>query len=326
MPRASKQMPDWEPSATLETLKRRAQLIAGVRAFFYEQGVLEVDVPCLVKTAVTDVNVESFTVLSVVNKTAPAYYLATSPEYYLKRLLSSGSGPIYSLCKVFRDEPDGRFHQPEFTLLEWYRPGFDEQMLMDEMLALLRQFNPDWSAERISYGDLFENTLGFDPHSAPIEVLRDCAHRFIDLHDDEKWGRDDYLDLLMSHLFQPQMQGLVFVYDYPESQAALARLTDDEKGRRVARRFELYCDGVELANGYYELKDSKEQKKRFLRDNRQRKERGLPTHSIDGELLAALDAGLPDCSGVAMGVERLLMALLQKEDIGEVVAFALHRQ
>lgn len=311
---------DWLPSATAVTLRRRADLLAAIRHFFEQRDVLEVDVPLLGVTGVTEFNIQG---LSTVANGGVAY-LQTSPEYYMKRLLASGLGAIYNLGKVFRDGEQGRRHRTEFTLLEWYRPGWDEDRLMAEVAELLvaagfaRAATPD----RHRYGDLFTRVTGCDPHRADLAQLRQLAAQYAGAN----WAqaeRSVCLDLIFSLAVEPQLpKGLVFVHDYPACQCALATLGEDQRGNLVARRFEAFVDGAELANGYFELTDPAEQRRRFDADNRLRQAHKLPAVTPDEKLLAALAAGLPVSAGVALGVDRLLMALLGLERIQQAVPFS----
>lgn len=306
-------------------------MLARIRAFFAARGVLEVETPVLAHRAVTDPQLHSLET----RRTGPGaadgerLYLQTSPEFAMKRLLCAGAGPIYQVSRVFRDGERGRMHNPEFTLIEWYRPGFDHHRLMDETAALvcdLLGLPPE--SERLSYGALFRERLGIDPHAATADELAACAaRRGLDLGG-EALARDGWLDLLLSHLIQPGLgvERPAFVYDYPASQAALARLKDgDGGGPPVGERFELYFRGVELANGYHELGDAAEQRARFERDNAQRGALGLSAIAPDERLLAALAHGLPPCAGVALGFDRLVMLAAGLSDIAEAMAFTTDR-
>ena len=310
-------------------LTLRAQLYAFVRAFFAERGVLEVDTPILGQGATTDANIESF----ASHYTGPASggarrrFLRTSPEFWHKRLLVEDVGDCYELGRVFRNGECGRRHNPEFTLLEWYRAGFDHHRLMDEVEALVRGafarvgLMPG-ASERIAYRALFQRHLGIDPLTAPDADLQRLTARF--WVGEDAPDRDGCLDALMTHCVEPALpvDGLTFVHGYPASQAALARVHDDIDGQRIAARFELYVGRVELANGFHELADADEQRARFEADNRMRFARGLDTLPSDENFLAALARGLPACAGVALGVDRLLMALLGSDDIRDVLAFS----
>jgi len=322
--------PTWAPTATLEALRARAELLAGIRAFFRAAGVLEVETPVCSAAAATDPALDSLET-SYLGPGAPQgrrLFLHTSPEFPMKRLLAAGSGPIYQICKVFRNGELGRRHNPEFSLLEWYRPGFDHHRLMDEVAALVRSlFQQPLPEERISYGALFQRHLGLDAHRASLDELKDCAIQAgvpgaanLDLPQ-----RDGWLDLLLTHCIEPELGrgGLCFVYHYPASQAALARIRPGAPP--VAERFELYMDGIELANGFHELGDAAEQRQRFEQDNERRRAEGRPKLPLDKNLLAALAQGLPPCAGVALGVDRLLMRRLGAERIEQVIAFPLDR-
>lgn len=318
---------DWRPAATLETLRLRARILSGIRAFFAGRGVLEVETPFLSAAANPDPHVESLATrfLGPGAASGRTLYLHTSPEYPMKRLLAAGSGPIYQLCRVFRQGEAGRIHNPEFTMLEWYRPGFDHHALMDEVEALVREVIGEGTAAfRITYREAFLRHAGVDPYRAPVATLAACARKH-GVAGDLGNGRDDWLDLLLTHVVEPGLagQGLVFLYDYPVSQAALARVRDDDPP--VAERFELYGWGVELANGFHELKDAREQRRRFEAELERRRTAGLDRGPMDEHLLSALEHGLPDCAGVALGVDRLVMLAARATDISEVMAFPLER-
>jgi len=239
----------------------------------------------------------------------------------MKRLLAAGSGAIYQICKAFRGAEGGRLHNPEFTLLEWYRPGFTLEQLMEEVAELVGAVlqRPDWKVT--TYAALFLEHLDLDPHRAPAEALEACVRAHIDYAGGRE-SRETWLDLLFTHLLEPGLrdQGLLFIVDYPATQAALARLRAVD-GVAVAERFELYVDGVELANGYRELTDPAEQRRRFQSDNTSLEAQGRAARAIDERLIAALDAGLPDCSGVAVGVDRLLLLREGALNLSDVLAF-----
>ncbi len=323
----------WQPGAGLEQLQARAGLLATLRQFFAERGVLEVETPLLCSSGITDPAIEPLIVERGLSLEAAGKYqqryLQTSPEYAMKRLLAAGSGPIYQISKAFRDGEAGRRHNPEFTLLEWYRPGYDHHALMAEVADLiaaclgLHGSNARWS--RFSYRELFLQVLGLDPFTASDTELEREARREHDLG--ELCGeRDVWLDVLMTHRIEPWLadQGLCAVYDYPASQAALAQLATVD-GVAVGQRFEFYVNGVELANGYHELLDAREQRARFVADNARRREAGQAERPLDENLLAALTAGMPPCSGVALGVDRLLMLVSAESDIRRILAFDWQR-
>jgi lysyl-tRNA synthetase class 2 len=317
---------DWLPGASLGNLRQRARILQRIRAFFAERGVLEVETPILSIAALSSPAIDSF----VTRYTGPGHaaglelYLHTSPEFPMKRLLAAGSGPIYQLGKVFRQGEAGRRHNPEFTLLEWYRPGFDHHALMDEVEALVAPvLGLEGRAERLSYGEAFRRFAGIDPFMASIAALRATAQRLGIEGFDAGEERDTWLDLILSHRIEPHLgqEGLCFLTDYPASQAALARLNPHNPA--VAERFELYYKGVELVNGFHELGDSAEQRRRFESELAERAEQGRETPPMDERLLAALAAGLPDCAGVALGVDRLVMLALGAESLEQVIAFTI---
>jgi lysyl-tRNA synthetase class 2 len=310
-------MTDWRPVADLATLEKRAGMLAEVRAFFARAGVLEVDVPVLGQAPVTDPHLDNIAA-RLDGETA---WLQTSPEFYMKRLLAAGAGPIYYLGKAFRDGERGRRHNPEFTLLEWYRPGWDEHRLMAEIADLFAALGLDAEPAFFAYGHLFRQVLGVDPHTAPASQLQRLASSVAG----GDWSGEDAstcLDLLFSLRVEPAMPpGPVFVYDYPACQSALARLHRDARGDLVAHRFEVFLNGLELGNGYFELTDADEQRRRFEADLVRRKAMGKPYREPDARLLAALESGLPDCAGVAIGFDRLLMQLAGLDEIARVLPF-----
>lgn len=300
-------MQNWKPTASIENLKKRAEIIAKIRSFFAERNVLEVETPLLSHATVTDVHLHSI-------KTAGDLYLQTSPEYAMKRLLAAGFGSMYQICKAFRDDESGRLHNPEFTILEWYRIGFTHHDLMDEMEELLQHILNYPKAKRYSYQEIFEKFLHINPHEIDLKDLQNCAYENkINLQIDDK---DTLLQLLMNKVVEPKLKNIVFIYDYPKTQAALAKICGE-----VAERFEVYVDGIELANGFHELQDAKEQRERFLNDLNKREKLGYPEMPIDETFLAALEHGLSDCSGVALGIDRLVMAVLNVTHINQAISF-----
>ncbi|QIB65819.1 EF-P lysine aminoacylase EpmA [Kineobactrum salinum] len=315
----------WEPGTSVRLLRARAALLAAIRRFFASRGVLEVETPLLCRRGITDPAIEPLMVTGGASIGAQPRYLQTSPEYAMKRLLAAGSGPIYQLARAFRDGEAGRRHNPEFSLLEWYRPGMDHHQLMAEVAELVCHCLGSRPWQAFSYREVFLQSVAIDPFTASTAALREIARDRFDLGALEG-GRDLWLDVLLSHAVEPWLgsRGLCFVYDYPASQAALAR-TALRDGIEVAERFELYVDGVELANGYHELTDPAEQRRRFERDNQVRQRRGAAPRPIDERLLAALAVGLPDCAGVALGVDRLLMLASGESDIRRVLGFAWDR-
>ncbi|HHX82350.1 MAG TPA: EF-P lysine aminoacylase GenX [Pseudomonadaceae bacterium] len=315
-------MSHWQPAASQDLLLTRGDTYRRIREFFAARGVLEVDTPLMARSIGTDVNLDPIRALYQAHPAAAAetLYLQTSPEFAMKRLLAAGSGPIYQLCKAFRNGERGRRHNPEFTMLEWYRPGFSLVELMDEVEALVSEVLGPVHCRRVSYARLFEEHLALDPHLAPLERLQSELHARVSIADQAP-DRDTCLDLLYTHVVEPALQDAVMITDYPASQAALAKLEEDAEGRLVARRFELVINGMEIANGYDELCDADEQAERFQRDQVLRQQRSLPPLAVDEQFLAALHAGLPACTGVALGVDRLLMLRSGTDIIDQVLAF-----
>ena len=314
---------NWRPVATRDMLKKRAQMLQDIRSFFCQRDVLEVETPTLSRAATTDPSIHS-----VEAKLAgQSRYLHTSPEFPMKRLLAAGSGDIFQVCKVFRAEESGRYHNPEFTLLEWYRLGFDDHHLADEVVELISCLSPSGllssPAIKISYQALFKERLGIDPLAISIDDLEALARRKT-IHPGCALSHDAWLDLTFSHCLAPELSKscLTVIYDYPASQAALARI--DPNGQTAAR-FEIFWGSIELANGFYELADSNEQRQRFEAELQMRKETKLPKIPMDNYLLQALQEGLPDCAGVALGLDRLLMSLVGATHIDEVLAFPFDR-
>lgn len=296
--------------------------MADIRAFFAAREVWEVETPLLAHSTASDPHIASFAVSVAGNETT---YLQTSPEFAMKRLLAAGSGSIYQLSKAFRSEEQGRLHNREFTMLEWYRVGFDHHQLMDEMDALLHLVLKTPPAERRTYRALFLHYLGIDPLLADAAALEKTAHQqgLGDIRSTLPEDIDFWRHLLMSHCIEPHVgkERPLYVTDFPASQAALAKIGTDGHTPPVAARFEVYFRGIELANGYHELCDPIEQEKRFLADMQRRALLQLPAIPLDTHLLAALTQGFPDCAGVALGIDRLVMLALDAETIGEVMSF-----
>lgn len=326
---------DWRPAATLDTLRRRAELSAAVRTFFAGRGALEVETPMLAAATTPESHLVSFEARDPTDPEAAApRYLQTSPELHMKRLLAAGSGAIYQLARVARGGERGRRHNPEFTLLEWYRPGWDHHALMTEVEELVRSLlglPPEPAAPRFTYRQLFQRHLDLDPHAATVAEL-DAAIATtltaagVATPELPPTDRDARLCLLLTHVVEPALpSGLLFVHDFPASQASLARLRRDEHGAEVAERFELYLDGFELANGFHELSDAAEQRRRFLADLELRRRQGLPSVPLAERFLAALEAGLPPTAGVALGFDRLVMAATGARRIDDVLAFPWER-
>lgn len=319
---------NWQPSASIQALQKRAKLLQSIRQFFSTRDVLEVDTPALSQCGVSDLHLRNFAT-EFVGPGAPdgqTLYLQTSPEFHMKRLLASGSGAIYQICKSFRNEEAGRIHNPEFTMLEWYRPGFSHHQLMDEMDDLLMSLLECEKGERMSYQQAFRHYLNIDPLCATTDEIVQAGKAFAieQLLSDER-NRDSQLQLLFALGVEPNIgqQRPCFIEYFPASQAALARVNPDDC--RVAERFEVYFKGVELANGFHELSDAKEQRARFEHDNQLRAENNLPAMALDENLLGALSAGLPDCSGVALGLDRVFMLALDAPQITDVLSFGVER-
>ncbi|MCP5161086.1 MAG: EF-P lysine aminoacylase GenX [Hahellaceae bacterium] len=312
----------WQPACNMAHLRKRAEVLGLLRAFFAQREVMEVDTPLLCHASVTDVHLASVTThLTYPGDEGKVSYLQTSPEFSMKRLLAAGSGPIFQICKAFRGGERGRRHNPEFTMLEWYRPTFSLAQLMDEVEALLASLGVIGTARRTSYRQAFITHAGVDPYAASDDELKQLAEESSGIAG-SLLDRDGALDVILTHRVEPLLgvDGPEFITGYPASQAALAKVCEID-GYLQAQRFELYIDGLELANGYDELVDADEQLRRFEQDNRQREAMGLPTIAVDHRLVAALKQGLPPCSGVALGVDRLLMVLLDTRNIDDVLAF-----
>ena len=311
----------WRPTASFENQRLRAKLYSDIRNFFAERGVLEVETPLLSQHTVTNIHIESFQTIYFNHKEKRQYYLQTSPEYAMKRLLASGSGPIYQICKAIRNGETGSQHNPEFTLLEWYRPNFGYQDLMNEIDKLLQLTLQTKIASRKTYSKLFLEHLSVDPFQVPLKELQTLAQRFSLKNASDYKDHDTLLQFLFAHTIEPQIgfDQPLFVYDFPSSQADLAKIYPQNSN--VALRFEVYIEGVECANGFEELTDAQEQRYRFEQDILKRRERGLSKIEIDYRLLAALEAGIPPCAGVALGLDRLLMIKAKKRKIKDVIAF-----
>jgi lysyl-tRNA synthetase class 2 len=322
-------MVDWRPTSTRSTLELRAALLAHARHFFADRGVLEVNTPIVVNAPVTDVHIHSARVQFADDPRT--FFLHTSPEYAMKRLLASGSGDIYQICHVVRGMERGLLHNAEFTLVEWYRMGFSLDRLMSEVDTLVRHLLGDVAftmhSERLTYREAFLRELNLDPFEATMDELADVAKTvgFADGAEHDEARRDELLELIMGAIVGPRLgrNALTFIHAYPATQAALACLSPDDP--RTALRFELYCRGIELANGFQELASATEQRARFERDNHERHRLGLPTYPMDERLLAALEAGLPQCAGVALGFDRTLMLAAGARHIDEVLAFPTDR-
>ncbi len=346
---------EFRPTAPLKHLKVRAELLARVRAFFGERGILEVETPVLCSAGAVDLHLEPIPAAVRLSELAEGRrrYLVTSPEHSMKRLLAAGSGPIYQITRAFRDGERGRLHNPEFTILEWYRPGFDHLMLMDEVEELFTRLLPDPERgpepgrsrrrfARRTYREAFRNALGIDPFETPVTELETLARRGespSSRHDADRISRardaaagfgpdeerDAWLNVLLAERVEPTLgvERPTFLFDYPASQAALARARPGHPP--VAERFELYVHGVELANGYHELLDAGEQANRFLAANAARRAAGKSELPLDERFLAAMHAGLPPCAGVAVGFDRVVMVAVGAGSIDEVITFPVER-
>ncbi len=325
---------NWQPSCSIEMLHCRAKLLSKIRTFFKQKQVLEVETPILSQAGTTDVFIDSFVTSQYENfQLEKKYYLHTSPEFAMKRLLASGSGDIYQIAKVFRQQESGRRHNPEFTLLEWYRLGFDIQQLMQEVAELINHlFDKTIELEYLSYRDCFIQNLSINPHKATISELKELSKKYnlnnvlSDTDDKDRW-----LELLLSSVIEKNLGGveaspkMTFLYDYPASQASLAKVEENSFKEKVAKRFELYFAGMELANGFFELDNATEQLGRFESDNIKRKELGKQPVPIDHNLIGALEYGLPSCSGVALGIDRLLMVITGGKQIKDSISFSFER-
>lgn len=314
---------DWRPVASADVLRARAHLLGAVRDYFARSGVLEVETPALSRTGVTDPHLTSF---QVSGSTGSPRYLHTSPEFAMKRLLAAGSGSIYQICHVFRSGEQGRLHHSEFTLIEWYRVGYDHWQLMVDVSALLHRLlagRPLGPPEYLSYAEAFTRYTGLDPHTTPSQVFAEYAQTH-GIHLECNAGGADldfWRDLLLSHEIEPHLgRGhLTFLYDYPASQAALAKVRPGPPP--VAERFEVYVDGIELGNGFHELGNAQELGERFAAEQARREQQGLAPMAVDQALLAALDHGLPACAGVALGFDRVVMLATGQNHIRDVLTF-----
>jgi elongation factor P--(R)-beta-lysine ligase len=311
----------WQPSASLETLRARAQFIANIRLFFTTKGYLEVETPIMGRYGITDPYLANIKA----NFRGRDYALQTSPEYHMKRLLAAGSGPIFQVARVFRDDELGRWHNPEFTLLEWYQLNVDHITLLAEVDELLQVLVGCAPLRIRTYQSVFQDLCNINPFQTNVQALQACVvhHGLGEVFDSAEQDLDQYLFLLMSHVIEPGLAdeaGPTAIVDFPASQASLARIVQG-----CAARFEVYFRGVELANGFYELTDPLAQADRFHQDNQMRLLQGKPRAEIDDALLQALHHGLPPCSGVALGVDRLLALTLEQSRLSDCLAFDFSR-
>ena len=307
----------WEPQATLDALNMRAELNARIRAFFQIRNVIEVETPVLNRYAVTDLHIDSIA-------TENSKYMHSSPEYAMKRFLAFHKCDIYQLCKVFRANESGRQHSDEFTMLEWYRVSWTYKDLMKEVaeiiIALVSDYIEPLDTDYISYQKIFKKYAGIDIQTAnQADFLQVCGDHSIKLN--SALSTAQFQDLVLDQVIIPKLEKrrMTFIFDFPAEQAALAKLND----QKCAERFELYFGGVELANGFQELTDAQEQLSRFEEDNRQRLLANKKAIEIDVEFIAALEYGLPESAGVAIGIDRLLMVMLGAKDIKNVISFSL---
>ncbi|MGB1263818.1 MAG: elongation factor P--(R)-beta-lysine ligase [Cognaticolwellia sp.] len=320
----------WQPSMNWQYAKQRAKVLTMIRGFFLERDVVEVETPLLSNATVTDVHLDPF--ITQFNYSADSHieqsiplYAQTSPEFAMKRLLASGYGCCFQICKAFRHEQHGRYHNPEFTMLEWYRLGFDHFNLMDEVAALLQVILDCENVDRISYQEVFIREVAIDPlASSKAELLAFISER--GLYSDwlaNEDSVDTLLQFIMSEVIEPNIgqQTPCFIFNFPASQASLAKISHTDP--RVAERFECYFKGVELANGFNELTDANTQLERFQQDNCLRIKQGKEARTIDNNFIAALAHGLPDCAGVALGVDRLIMLALEASHIDQVLSFPI---
>ncbi len=321
----------WQPSASIENLKIRAKTLTTIRNFFAQRNVLEVDTQAMSSATVTDLHLVSFTTefmsAGANASSSNTLYLQTSPEYAMKRLLAAGSGCIYQICKAFRNEESGRYHNPEFTILEWYRLGYDHFDLMAEVSMLMEELFSCKPAEQKTYQHAFIDHVGLDPLQCTLQDLKQAV---LDHKLNADWAQcENNLDTLLQYLFVELVETNIgqtvpcMIYNFPASQASLAKISATDG--RVAERFELYFKGLELANGFHELTDADEQRQRFKDDNNLRVANHLMAKPIDQHLISALESGLPACSGVALGIDRLLMLAVQANNIDEVIAFPVNR-
>jgi len=316
----------WQPTMTWEDAQLRSSIIQQIRSFFQSKNIVEVETPSLALATITDVYIDAFsTKYDFLCDPDKVYFLQTSPEFAMKRLLASGYGSIFQICKAFRQEPSGRFHNAEFTILEWYRLGFNQTQLIEEVDALLANILGTRKALRLSYQDVFVQHLGIDPLATNIEQ---CLALISKENKSANWltnsgDIDILLQFMFSEFIEPNIgqEAPCFIYNFPASQASLAKLDKDDS--RVANRFECYFQGIELVNGFYELTDAQTQVSRFNQDNDLRERKGLPKREIDQRFISAVEAGLPECAGVALGIDRLVMLALQAKHIREVITFPI---
>ncbi|QCI21285.1 elongation factor P--(R)-beta-lysine ligase [Buchnera aphidicola (Hyperomyzus lactucae)] len=319
---------NWKPSASIKNLIKRSNIISNIRLFFLERNILEVETPMLSRSTVTDVNLTPFQTNFFSWNTCDKLqlWLITSPEYHMKRLLAAESGPIYQICHSFRNEESGQYHNPEFTMLEWYQPFYSMEKLIGEIDSFFQIILKCKRSEKISYRDVFIKFLKIDPLCTNASELYKISKKLkLDHLTDCENDLNKLIQLLFTLTIEPYLGQEVplFVYHFPIKQASLAAI--NAKDSRISERFEIFFKGIELGNGFYELTDVNEQKNRFIRDNKERVDMNLPIRKIDDFFLNALSYGLPPCSGVAIGLDRLIMLILNKKSIDEVMSFPLDR-
>jgi lysyl-tRNA synthetase class 2 len=320
----------WQPTAGLAHIELRSRVVWGLRKFFHSSGFSEVHTPVLSRDCVVDRHIDPIslpsTALAIADLNGQTYYLQTSPEFCMKRMLAAGATRIYQIAQVFRSGERGSYHNPEFTMVEWYRVGDDLDAAVELLSQLLQAIIPGCQPKRLSYRDAFLQDAGLCPLESSVAMLASAASQH-SLAVDANWSsdRDDWLNLLFSEIIQPRLghSHPTIITDYPASQSALARLS--EKDSRVAQRFELFMAGIELANGYHELLSANELAERNQIVNRQRCRDGKPTLPAESQLLEAMRAGLPACSGCALGLDRLLMVIGKAQSIDQVIAFPIER-
>ncbi len=321
-------MESWQPTMSWETAQLRSRVINRIRSFFNERDVIEVETPLMARSTITDVHLDALTsTYDYLEEGSQTYYYQTSPEYLMKRLLASGYGDIYQITKAFRHEPFGRHHNPEFTLLEWYRLNYDHALLMDEVEGLLSYVLDTKSAIRLSYQEAFISFVHIDPLACSFEeciAFLKCESKCDDWLVESN-NLDTVLQFIFTEFVEPHLGNDTpcFIFNYPVSQASLARV--DAQDKRVANRFECYYKGIELANGFYELSDPQIQRERFELDNIARKNSGLPEREIDEQFMSSLASGLPECAGVALGIDRLIMLAGNLSSIKDVISFPVNR-
>ena len=326
----------WKPACNIEVVRLRAKMLAVIRNYFYQRSVLEVETPLLCRATGTDPQLDFFSSTyhyspSNKEKKDKELFLQTSPEFAMKRLLAAGSGSIFQICKAFRNGEFGRYHNPEFSILEWYRVGFTLQQLMDEVAELIAEvmsgYCPIDAIQKVSYVELFEQVTGLNPlvfcqKSYSLYASNNSMSDAITLcgNDHSMW-----LDFIFSYKIQPELnnQSLCMVYGYPAIQSSLARINLNNPA--IADRFEVFINGIEIGNGFFELADAIEQEQRFEQENESRAQKHLQTVEKDRLFLDALKSGLPDCSGIALGLDRLLMIIANADSLNEVIAFPFDR-